>query len=126
LEINEELEDLGRWQGRLEHRRKDGTTLSVHSRWVARRDDRGTWVGSFAIERDLGGITGGPAPEAPAPPDASAPPEAARPHGAAAPPEATAASPRELAHELNNALAVIMNFSAFVIAELDAPTGASP
>src|SRR6185437_392465 len=114
LEINEELEDLGRWQGRLEHRRKDGTTLSVHSRWVARRDDRGTWVGSFAIERDLGGITGGPAPEAPAPPDASAPPEA------------TAASPRELAHELNNALAVIMNFSAFVIAELDAPTGASP
>lgn len=144
LEINEELEDLGRWQGRLEHRRKDGTTLSVHSRWVARRDDRGTWVGSFAIERELGGITGGPAPEPPAPPDASAPPagsappdasappdgsaapEAARPHGAAAPPGATAASPRELAHELNNALAVIMNFSAFVIAELDAPTGASP
>jgi PAS domain S-box-containing protein len=38
LEITEELSDLGRWQGRLEHRCKDGRTVSVHSRWVVRRD----------------------------------------------------------------------------------------
>jgi PAS domain S-box-containing protein len=107
LEILEELGDLGHWRGRLEHRCKDGRTVSVDSRWVARRDEHGAPAGSFAIERELGQESAPPAstPPAPEPPGAHV--------------------PRILAHELNNALAIIVNYSAFVTAELDAPTGAS-
>ena len=50
-EITEDLNDLGRWQGRVEHRCKDGRTVSVHRRWVARRDEQGAGIGSFAIDR---------------------------------------------------------------------------
>jgi PAS domain S-box-containing protein len=109
LEITEELADLGRWQGRLEHRRKDGRTVSVESRWVARRDPAGRWVGSVAIERALGGEAG---PSTPDPAPAGAPEE----------PE------RRLVHDINNALAVIVNYTAFVATELestdDVPAGA--
>ena len=113
LEITEELADLGRWQGRLEHRRKDGRTVPVESHWAARRDPRGTWVGSVAIERELRGEAAAPKLEA-APVDASADPEAGR--------------ARSVAHDINNALAVIVNYTAFVASDLeatdDAPGGA--
>ena len=105
LEITEELADLGRWQGILQHRRQDGQTVSVHSRWVARRDERGTHVGSFAVERELQQQPAGPEP---------APSEPARD-----------AVPRTLAHELNNALAIIVNYTAFVVGALESP-GAAP
>jgi two-component system cell cycle sensor histidine kinase/response regulator CckA len=104
LEIIEELGDLGRWRGRLEHRCKGGRTVSVDSRWVARRDAHGAHVGSFAVDRELDG-------EPTAPPPARA--------------EEPGLIPRAAAHELNNALAIIVNYSAFVTGELDAPSGAS-
>ena len=110
LEITEELTDLGHWQGLLEHRRKDGRTVSVHSRWVARRDEHGTRVGSLAIDRELDD-------DPPAAPEPAAP-EPTRVHQTAEP------LPRALAHELNNALAIIVNYTAFVAGELESPGGA--
>jgi two-component system, LuxR family, sensor kinase FixL len=111
LEITEELTDLGRWQGRLEHRCKDGRTVSVHSRWVARRDDRGARVGHLAVDREL---DGDPVPAPQAPPGPGPDPETA-PRRA----DLSETTPRALAHELNNALAVIINYTAFVIGELE-------
>lgn len=107
-EITEELADLGRWHGRLEHLAKNGRTVSVDSRWVARYDQRGAHVGSFAVDRQLAGGAPGPPP----------PPLEPKPT------EDAGSSPRALAHELNNALAIIINYSAFVAAELDGPNGA--
>ena len=52
--------------GTVVYRRNDGRTLSVQSRWVARRDPEGRWVGSVAIDRVLDGEAAGPAPD-PAP-----------------------------------------------------------
>ena len=110
LEITEELGDLGQWQGRLEHRCRDGRTVVVHSRWVARRDDQGARIGSFAVDRELTGEV--------AAPDSAGPPGSERQD-----PAAPAA--RALAHEFNNALAVIINYSAFVTAELESLGGAA-
>jgi two-component system cell cycle sensor histidine kinase/response regulator CckA len=111
LEITEELADLGRWQGHLEHRCKDGRTVRVDSRWAARRDPQGRWVGSVAVERELGGEA--------APVTADAPPD-----------EDAAAPARRVVHDINNALAVIVNYTAFVTAELEstprAPGDAGP
>lgn len=127
LEITEELADLGRWQGRLEHRRKDGRTVPVHSRWVARHDAHGARAGSFAVERELADEAAPSGPE-------SAVAESTVPESTVAPPpapreperlEAGAAAARALAHELNNALAIIINYAAFVTAELEAAAGAS-
>ena len=121
LEITEELADLGRWQGRLEHRRKDGRTVPVHSRWVARHDAHGARAGSFAFERALGGEAVPSEPESGVPESTVPPPAVREPERL----EAGAEAARALAHELNNALAIIINYAAFVIAELDAPAGAS-
>jgi PAS domain S-box-containing protein len=109
LEITEELSDLGQWQGRLEHRCRDGRTVAVHSRWVARRDDRGARLGSFAIDRVLAAEAAAPVARAS---------EAGGSLDAAA---TTPASSAALAHELNNALAIIINYSAFVADELESP-----
>jgi PAS domain S-box-containing protein len=108
LEITEELADLGHWQGRLEHRGKDGRAVSVHSRWVARHDEQGAPIGSFAIDREL---TGDAVPAAPEPRE----PERV---------EGAVPTSRALAHELNNALAIIINYTAFVTAELESLEGA--
>ena len=120
LEITEELADLGRWQGRLEHRRKDGRTVPVHSRWVARHDAHGARAGSFALERELADEAAPSAPESggrvDVPPPAPREPERL---------EAGAVAAHALAHELNNALAIIINYAAFVTAELEAAAGAS-
>lgn len=107
LEITEELTDLGRWQGRLEHRTKDGRTVAVQSRWAARRDTEGRYTGSYAIERE---VTPGRAPDG----DAEATGGPARADGQprrAQPPGQPAAA---VAHELNNALAIIINYASFV------------
>lgn len=117
LEILEELGDLGHWRGRLEHRRKDGRTVPVDSRWVARRDERGAPTGRFAVEREVDEEPAAPASTPPAP-DAPGP-------GTSVPEPPGNPIARTLAHELNNALAIIVNYSAFVGAELDAPTSAS-
>lgn len=62
LEVLEELRDLGHWRGRVEHRGKDGRTLAVDSRRVARRDERGAYSGSFAVERVHDGQPAAPEP----------------------------------------------------------------
>jgi len=109
LEITEELTDLGHWQGLLEHRRRDGRTVSVHSRWVARRDEHGTRVGSVAIERELNRQPAAPEPAAPEPTRVA---------------QVGDPIPGALVHELNNALAIIVNYTAFVAGELESPGGA--
>jgi two-component system sensor kinase FixL len=112
LEITEELSDLGRWQGRLQHRRKDGRVVSVHSRWVARHDQHGARVGSFAVDRELTdeAAPGGPEPGGPEPEHL----------------EGVGPSMRTLVHDLNNALAIIVNYTAFVTAQLEESEGTPP
>jgi PAS domain S-box-containing protein len=116
LEIAEELADLGHWEGRLEHRCKGGRAVRVESRWVARRDGQGATVGRVAIERELAGE----ASDAAADPGARAPAAAATEGLQVGDPTA-----RTLAHDLNNALAIVVNYTAFVTAELDAPADGS-
>ncbi len=53
LEISEELADLGQWQGRLEHQTRDGSTVHVERRWIARRDPEGAFAGSVGVEREI-------------------------------------------------------------------------
>jgi hypothetical protein len=99
LEIVEELADVGRWQGRLGHVTKEGVAVTVESRWVARFDAGGRWAGGIAIERPL--------------------PAVAEPVAAAPPPTAEAPGPSaDLVHDLNNALAIIVNYAGFVAEEL--------
>ena len=130
LEIMEEVTDLGRWHGELVHRTKDGRELAVESRWVARYDDAGRLVGGFGVERGIG---------------AGAPGEVPQPRGVA---DSGGAGERDddrelrqaerleslgqlaggVAHDFNNALAIIINYAAFVHAEVErmraAPTEA--
>lgn len=119
FEIVEELADLGRWRGRLVHRTRDGRSVTVESRWVARSDAGGRWAGWVAIERSVpaGGAAAG----------ASSETTAASPAAPAASPEtqsdpSAAATPAGLVvHDLNNALAIIVNYTGFVAEELDRP-----
>jgi hypothetical protein len=116
LEILEELADVGHWQGRLVHRTRDGRAVSVESRWVAPpggdgEDGARRRSGSVAIERVL-------------PDDA----QAASPQTAPTPGLTAAANPpaeRLLAHDLNNALAIVVNYAGFVAQELER-LGAAP
>jgi two-component system, cell cycle sensor histidine kinase and response regulator CckA len=123
LEIMEEVTDLGRWQGRLVHRTKDGREVAVESRWVSRYDAAGKLVGGFGVEREI---------------------SADRVHSERVPEEPADAVERELrqaerleslgqlaggvAHDFNNALAIIINYAGFVSAEVQrlrsAPTDA--
>lgn len=100
LEIVEEVVDLGGWKGELIHRRRDGSACRVESRWVARYDLRARFSGTLRIERPLDEIEREPQPE-------STQPAAPQPLG------------RRAVHELNNALAIVVNYSAFVGSDLE-------
>lgn len=108
LEILEELADVGSWQGRLVHRTRDGRAISVESRWVAPDGgDGGGPRGAVAIERVQPDDAGEAAAQAP-PPSAMA-----------TAPAADGSDGRTLAHDLNNALAIIINYTAFVAEGLE-------
>ena len=51
--LNEILDRVGRWEGELEHTRRDGTRLSVDSRQVLLRDAQGQPTGMLEINRDI-------------------------------------------------------------------------
>ena len=43
----------GRWDGELTHRRADGRTIIVESRWAAQRGPGGSLLGFLEINRDI-------------------------------------------------------------------------
>ncbi len=45
--------EQGGWQGELVHTRRDGTTVTVASRWTPVRDARGNFTGWLEINRDI-------------------------------------------------------------------------
>ena len=51
--INEILSRAGRWEGELEHSRRDGTRLTVDSRQVQLHDSAGNPTGILEINRDI-------------------------------------------------------------------------
>lgn len=127
LEIQEELLDLGCWQGHVVEHTKDGRALAVERRWVALRDDRGGPEGTVIVERPVPQ----PAQPAEAPPREAQPGEAPpgeSPPGEAEQPEALGQFTRAVAHDVNNALAVIVNYAKHVSSEVrrlrTAPTDA--
>jgi PAS domain S-box-containing protein len=110
IEITEELTDLGRWQGRLTHTDAGGREHVVESRWTARYDDARALVGVFRIERELSDL--GPCdPD----PDRAGVDELARAQRL----ESLSQLAGGVAHDFNNALAIIVNYAAFVTGEID-------
>jgi len=52
-EIQSELLEKGYWEGEINHRRRDGTVLTVSSRWSLRSDARGNPISCLEINRDI-------------------------------------------------------------------------
>lgn len=52
-EINAEVLEKGYWEGELLHRRRDGTVLTISSRWAVRKDDAGGPVAILESNRDI-------------------------------------------------------------------------
>jgi PAS domain S-box-containing protein len=52
-DINAELLNTGRWEGELEHIRKDGTPVVVASRWSLRRDEHGRAMEILETNNDV-------------------------------------------------------------------------
>jgi PAS domain S-box-containing protein len=51
--IQRSILERGRWDGELIQRRRDGTKISVASRWALQRDDRGDPQGALEINIDI-------------------------------------------------------------------------
>src|SRR5580704_12921179 len=53
IEIEVETRERGSWEGELMHRRRDGSVVTVSSRWVLRRDAEGNPNGILESNRDI-------------------------------------------------------------------------
>jgi PAS domain S-box-containing protein len=54
--ILDEVSRNGSWQGELEHRRKDGSAISIASLWVAQRSDDGAVLTVLQTNNDISGL----------------------------------------------------------------------
>ena len=52
-QIKETLVRAGRWEGELLHTKRDGTRVSVPSRWSLQRDDGGRPIGTLETDNDI-------------------------------------------------------------------------
>jgi PAS domain S-box-containing protein len=52
-QITSELLSTGRWEGELVHTKRDGTQVTVASRWSLRRDERGRPLGVLETNNDI-------------------------------------------------------------------------
>jgi two-component system, LuxR family, sensor kinase FixL len=99
-EISDELADVGHWHGLVRHRDKHGRECPALSSWVLARGEDGRPAGTVATERPAGEdvLVGesGPAARAPASRHEDPSPTA------------------QQVHDLNNALAIMVNYAALV------------
>jgi PAS domain S-box-containing protein len=54
-EVTATLLQTGRWQGEITQSRRDGTKVTVSSRWALRRDAHGTPIGTLETNNDITG-----------------------------------------------------------------------
>jgi len=52
-QITETLLRAGRWEGELLHTKRDGTQVTVASRWSLQRDERGRPLGTLEVNNDI-------------------------------------------------------------------------